>query len=241
MTNVAAGWRNSDYLLLGFAANATLPGISGSVTPWEVVLFDPSRIGPVTQGTFQRWWNGKQQGLTKSSEKVDAIDWPWWNGAARLRVSTTGTANVTGVSGATTKLFDEDVGLWNVSNGRWTLEFDGSQEASGIVSEDVIAMSFGGYYYMGSISMAAAPEQPEFIVDVISHYVVLQGTATLENINTGEILNVNQKDIVRFEENTSPGLGSYFDQAIGWHGPDHGWNYNIDAIDYLSPGDWAPN
>ncbi len=232
VTNVAAGWRNSDYLLLGFAANATLPGISGSVTPWEVVLFDPSRIGPVTQGAFQRWWNGKQQGLTLAAEKPDAIDWPEWNGAAQLRVSTTGTAKVTGLSGATTKLFDEDVGLWNVGNGRWTLDFDGSRAEWGIGGEDVMAMSFASFYVQTG-GLAITPESPNSGVDVYDYFLVLQGTATLVNPYNGATFNVNQKDIVEFREVSYPELWV----GVEWHGPDHGWNYNIDAIDYLA-GDW---
>lgn len=53
VTNLAAGWRNSDTLLVGLAANLNLPGITGKVNPWEVVTFDPSQVGPNTSGTFQ--------------------------------------------------------------------------------------------------------------------------------------------------------------------------------------------
>ena len=225
VTNLAAGWRNSDYLMLGFAANATLPGISGPVTPWEVVTFDPTRLGPVTQGTFQRWWNGKQLGLTLAAEKPDAIDWPAWNGNARLRVSTTGKATVPG-AGVTVKLFDEDVGLWNISNGQWSLDFDGSREGWGLAAEDVTAMSYGevweDYYEM-------PPDMPAMLVDsylVRFYFLVLQGTATVNDYPLP--INVTQKDIARY---TDVEGDTYF--HLVWHGPDHGWNYNIDAIDFL--------
>ena len=35
LSNLAAGWRNSDLLFLGFAGNVTLPGVVGPVTPWR--------------------------------------------------------------------------------------------------------------------------------------------------------------------------------------------------------------
>ena len=44
--------------------------------------------------------------------------------------------------------------------------------------------------------------------------------------------NVNQKDIVEFNLGAGyPGI------SLIWHGQDHGWNYNIDAIDFLG-GTW---
>ena len=226
VTNLAAGWRNSDYLMLGFAANATLPGISGPVTPWEVVTFDPTRLGPVTQGTFQRWWNGKQLGLTLAAEKPDAIDWPVWNGAARLRVSTTGTATVLANPSGNVKLADEDVGLWSVADGKWTRDFDGSLAQWGIAAKDVIAMAkteMAGYPHL-------APAAPNYLYDLSSYYLVLQGTATLQGLHGP--FNVNQKDIVEFNLGAGyPGI------SLIWHGQDHGWNYNIDAIDFLG-GTW---
>lgn len=230
VSNLAAGWRNSDFLLLGFAANATLPGISGSVTPWEVVTFNPTRLGPVTEGTFQRWWNGKNQGLTLAAEKPDAIDWPAWNGNTRLRVSTTGKATVPG-AGVTVKLFDEDVGLWDISNGRWTLSFDGSLADWGIGGEDVIAMSYGQKGYEAHEMPPAMPAMPEVYYVDHSYYLVLQGTATLYP-EWDPPFTVNQKDIVRFTD-----LDGH-EMYLGWHGPDHGWNYNIDAIDCLG-GMWT--
>ena len=229
VTNVAAGWRNSDYLILGFAANATLPGISGSVTPWEVVVFDPSRIGPVTEGTFQRWWDGKTQGLTAAAEKVDAIDWPIWDGAARLRVSTTGTAKVTANPSGTLRLADEDVGLWSIASGKWTLDFDGADTSGdrwNLAGEDVIAMSFVKHNYSDE-------EYGDF--DVLTYYLVLQGTATLDSSGTPLPTYVTQKDIVQFEKMIGY---NYQDIRIEWHGPDHGWNYNIDAFDYIPSQHW---
>jgi hypothetical protein len=222
VVNLAAGSQNSDTLLLGFAANASLPGITGTVTPWEVVAFDPWRIGPTTRGTFLRWWNGKQQGLTLSAEKPDAIDYP-------LRVSTTGTAKVPG-GGVTLKLFDEDVGLWNGSNGQWALDFDGSKAEWGIGAKDVIAQSHTSYYWYWGGSLAITPDMPNG-GGADEYYLVLQGTASLVNPGSGQVINVNQKDIIEFGSVDYPAYWI----SVKWHGPDHGWNYNIDAIELSRP------
>lgn len=235
VTNLAGGWRNSDYLLVGFAANATLPGITGPVNPWEVVVYDPSQVGPNTVGTFQRWWNGKQQGLTTTAEKPDAIDWPNWNGAARLFVSTGGAAAVPSASGVL-KLADEDVGLWSVSDGRWTPFLDGGGKHLGdegwfdfgLGTKDVIGYSYAASYWGSSLFTER------------QHYIVLQGSGSFTattNEGPKQPVNYTQKDIVVLWTTDCCG---YVEVLNGdgayrwWHGPDHGWNYNIDAID--APG-----
>lgn len=232
LTNLAAGWRNSDYLLVGFAANITLPGIGRKVTPWEVVIFDPTTIGPRTEGVFSLWWDGRSQALTTSAEKIDAIDWPDWNGYTRLYLSTTGTASVYGGPGTTLKLPDEDIGMWmdgppDEFYPLWARSFDTSA-VTGWGQEEVVAfsylfnyMQFEGYDYTGD------------------YVVVVQGSAKCPVFSWdngyfeggGEI--VTQKDIVTLvtlDVWWSPEGGVICD-AI-WHGPDHGWNYNIDAIEY---------
>lgn len=231
LVNLSAGWRNSDYLLVGFATKLSLPGISSQVTPWEVVVFDPTQIGPATSGTFQRWWNGKDQGLTTAAEKIDAIDWPTWEGYTRLFVSTAGAARVYGGPATTLKLADEDIGLWMNDPAdefmpRWSLFFDGSPAHwGGLAKKDIVAMSV-----IQSTSMDG------FCDLCIEHYIVIQGTAVL-NFG-GYTLSVTQKDIVNFyyEEYEYP-YDSDYDAYLAWHGPDHGWNYNIDAIQYYDRND----
>ncbi len=242
LTNLAGGWRNSDYLLVGFMANATLPGITGTVNPWEVVVYDPSQVGPNTEGTFQRWWNGKQQGLTTTAEKPDAIDWPNWTGAARLWVSTTGAAAVPGPSGVL-KLADEDVGLWSVSDGRWTSHFDGAgkhvdydeaDEAEGwydfrLGAKDIIGYSYAVNYWGSSVFWES------------QNYVVLQGSGSFTPATEKgpeQTVNYTQKDILVLQTTSCCSYSETFlDALIWWHGPDHSWNYNIDAIDVPGWGD----
>ena len=211
LSNLAAGWRNSDFLLVGFAANVTLPGISGPVTPWEVVNFNPSQIGPDTEGTFSRWWSGKDHGLTTTAEKLDAIDWPMWMGQARLYVSTTGTAAVPSTN---IRMADEDIALryWPPGE-RWERYFDGSR-VDGLAVEDVVAMDVSDHDLFGTES------------DRI--FMVIQGSGVL-GVN---LLRITQKDIVYTERY----LENYWMNTL-WHGPDWGWNYNIDAIDLTYMGE----
>ncbi len=227
LTNLAGGWRNSDYLLVGFGANLNLPGITGKVTPWDVVVFNPTQVGPVTSGVFQRWWAGKNQGLTTTAEKIDAIDWPNWSGVTRLYVSTMGAASVRGPSAATLKLADEDVGLWiGTGTPYWVNTFDGDRPSGfwwGLGKEDVIAFSRDT-----DLAGEDCFEEQDLIV--------FQGPATVWYEDENEelqTLNVTQKDIVSFEDDGCWGVG--YDINVIWHGPDHGWNYNIDAIE------WTPN
>ena len=243
LVNLSAGWRNSDYLLVSFANNVTLPGITGQVSPWEVVVYDPSQVGPDTVGTFQRWWNGKQQGLTTLAEKPDAIHWPEWNGTTKLAVSTGGASAVPGASGVL-KLPDEDVGLWSIDNHTWSRQLDGQgwtrnprgvERNWGLGAKDVIAYSATWWH-----------DYADFFEN---YFVVIQGAGTVVASMRDEwgdhwqySVSYSQKDIVRLHDMDLDGWTEH-GASVWWHGPDHGWNYNIDAIhvcypfgDYYIPG-----
>ena len=219
VTNLSTGWRNSDYLLIGFAANATLPGINRPVTPGEVVVFDPTQIGPNTQGTFQLWWDGRNQGLTTSGEKIDAIDWPNWNGQTRLFASTMGAAKVYGGPTANVlRLPDEDIGLW--TNGpaaqnypRWIRIFDTSIDFSGI--GDVIASSYTQYHadynFQDTVDGGS---------DDRGWWMVVEGNAKRIAGLTYSCYWDSRSD---YDE-------CWWHAATMWDGPAHGWNYNIDAF-----------
>lgn len=250
LTNLAAGWRNSDYLMVGFAANVRLPGISFGVTPWDVVLFNPTTVGPRTEGVFQGWWRGQNHGLTTTAEKIDAIDWPNWedygywipssnDDAASLLVSTTGTASVMGIPNfdypsinpppapKAFKLADEDIGFWHSwvswyypAGDQWARYIDNSL-VPGLAGEDVIALTH---------SFEIWDDPPLDHQDLV--YQVFQGTALC---GPAPARLFTQKDIVRLVlDYTNPGDDIYVPCGLSWHGPDWGWNYNIDAIDVTS-------
>ncbi len=223
VVNLSSGWRNSDYLLLGFAANVNLPAVGRVVTPWEVVVFDPAQVGPKTTGTFQLWWDGRLQGLTTAAEKIDAIDWPNWAGDTRLLVSTMGTASVYGGPATTLRLPDEDVGLWAQSGEdefypRWSRFLDTSLRTPGIV--DIIAFSKGNVvtiYEFGDDFWREA-------------FVVVQGTG------------YNQKSVYELVKRCEHGTNNCQNYvAVTWSGPNNGWNYNIDALQMQRRGiDYIP-
>ncbi len=218
ITSLSSGWRNSDFLLVGFAANVTLPGIARPVTPWEVVVFDPTQVGPSTQGTFAFFWDGRAQGLTTTAEKPDAIDWPNWNGTTRLIASTVGNASVYGGPGPALKLPDEDVGLWGEgSPARWSRFFDTSGVAPAYT--DVIAFSYSPYSYVDGSADTWDYKWGHW-------YMVVQSAS-----GSG----VTQKDVILLVAYSHEDPGDPSNDHSGWYstiwrGPAHGWNYNIDAI-----------
>ena len=220
VSNLSSGWRNSDHLLVGFAANATLPGIARPVTPWEVVVFNPTQLGPTTAGTFQLWWDGRGQGLTLAAERLDAIDWPKWAGMTRLYASTVGNAKVYGGPGPVLVLPDEDIGLWSdgpaaQSYPRWARFFDSSVANHAI--GDVIAFSYTAHSYNWSGS-SDDWEQSDSGWDM-----VVQGSG------------FSQKDVITSEDYCY--YTDWLEETVCgwrtrtiWHGPDYGWAYNLDAI-----------
>ncbi len=122
-------------ILLSFAGSATIPNV-GSVTASDIVRFIPTSLGAATAGTYEWYFDGSDVGLTKSGENVNAIGM-LSNGD--LLLSTSGSFNVPGVSGA-----DEDLvrftptSLGASTSGAWSLYFDGSDVGLGELStEDV--------------------------------------------------------------------------------------------------------
>lgn len=214
LTNI--GDNANGNLLLGFAANQSLGGL-GTATPYDIVEFEPSwplmgdgGFGPDTDGAFTWYYRGKQQQLTTTAEKIDALTgyiglnnaaWCWGNA-----MSTAGVAKRTD-DGITTTFADED--LLCVEDGGsgwepyWMNFLDGST-ISGLGVEDVIAADYED----------APGAQPEWLYLTILGNGKVGGTA------------VNQKTIfaVNYGNNA-------FDHIV-WRGQDHGWNYNIDAFDY---------
>ena len=212
--NVATRDGNTDELLLGFGKNQVLTDVD-AVTPLDTVIYDPSDYSPLYGGDFHRWLSGREQGLTLSREKVDAIDgWVRGNGrCSGFPMSTVGAAAVPTWGGRVLRQDDEDV-MCKAFNGNWQpwnafFDVDGVHDAPsgeplpgqipGLAGEDVIAMAYDDAH------------------DVI--FLVIQGTGTIWGHP------VTQKDIFAINY---PG---YTWGGIVWHGPDHGWNYNIDAIE----------
>jgi len=230
LTNLSAGWRNSDYLLVNFAAQATLPG-AGVVSPFEVVIFDPTELGPNTQGTFMRWWDGRNHALTTSTEKIDALDWCKQSTATHLYISTSGTATVPSASSPKLRLPDEDVGLWSLTTNQWARAFDGTHPVTNLDRDvdwrlgarDVVAFGCG------------SADTSDIYHTYYWDFLVLNGTGEIawgyvDNEPT-TTRNVNQKQILNFFwDDSDLDMEYHFNVGVAWNGPDHKWNYNIDAF-----------
>ena len=211
--NVATGFdymETSNSILLGLAANQTVPGLSPTVTPYDVIRFS-GQYGPNTSGSFSWAWRGSQRLLTTTGEKIDGIgSWDMYflpNDVYTegFGISTVGKAVVS--NGLV--LQDEDVGIlerwYDLQWTGWSRMLDGSA-FPGLGAEDVFALSPGPESYLWHLVILGAG-------NVAGHPV-------------------NQKDV--FEVCPDDDCITFW-QGM-WHGPDHGWNYNIDAVEYA--GDW---
>ncbi len=127
-------WLPNGDLLMSFDVAATIGNLS-NVDDSDLVRFTPTSLGETTAGTFARYFDASDVGLTQGGEDVDAVTLlP--NG--HILVSTSGNFAVPGVSGA-----DEDIleftptSLGGNTAGSWTLYFDGSDVALTTTTENL--------------------------------------------------------------------------------------------------------
>ena len=127
---------DADTILMAFSAGVTLNGMA--VTPYDIVRFDATSLGPTTAGTFSMYFNGGDVGFDSTAEKIDAVA---LLADGRLLISTTGNPSVPGVSAR-----DEDVlvftptSLGTNTSGTWAMYFDASDVGLSDSSEDVDAL-----------------------------------------------------------------------------------------------------
>lgn len=116
------------HLLLTFRDDQDLPGL-GSVRPQDIVRFVPSSLGENTAGSFRWYFDGSDVGLTRATERVDAIT---RDANGDLLISVAGQASVPGVEG-TIQAANEDLlrfdptQLGTDTAGSWHRYFDGSE------------------------------------------------------------------------------------------------------------------
>lgn len=218
LTNLSTGWVYNDgsspSLAVGFSANLQLTTHNGTVAtfkPWDWAVFDMVQIGPDTAIQAIEYHPGAQHGLTTSGEKLDALDLVITSSDPSdywvdVYLGTTGAGVVPIWGGGTFKLADEDL-FYSTTKVGW-----GHWENH---------MAFDGSTVTGM-----------GVEDVIAvDYGWANEVMRMTILGNGRILGhpVTEKDI--FE------IDTYWNDwnGIVWHGPDHGWNYNIDAFDY--PGD----
>ncbi|MBP6786086.1 MAG: hypothetical protein KA170_00755 [Candidatus Promineofilum sp.] len=219
LTNVGAWGGNSD-LVLGVGANINLRHYQTNnlitASPFDIVKFvvgdtgTDQGYGASSWGGFYLLLVGKNQQLTTSTEKLDALDgWQYGynDSCSGHPVSTTGKAIVTTTGGANLTVADEDVMCKYAHNGYgpWTMYLDGST-VSGLAAEDVFAMAYDDTHE--------------------KLYLTILGTGNI----AGNA--VSQKDIFALSY-PSRAWGGFV-----WRGTQHGWNYNIDAFEYSGYGGW---
>jgi hypothetical protein len=227
VTNVAAGDPNHPGRILFSLGNMQhLPGV-GTVTPNDILVFDPIQYGPTTIGTFGMGLDGSARDvkLTMAGERLDGLDgWvfgyqadPTKYGCFGFPVSTVGIVRVDGWGNLKVvqdnedvfcKVYDEAAGGWRPWD--WFFDVDGSRnqppnegtagDVPGLAGRNVFALSYN---------------DPEDIM-----YLTIRGSGEIDGHE------VTQMDIFAID------FPSYEWAGILWHGPDHGWNYKIDAFEW---------
>ena len=221
VTNIAA--HGKDELLLSLGANQTLPGV-GAVTPFDIFIFDPTTYGQSTAGTFRVGMKGSEQQLTTTGEKLDAIEGftmgiesdPLFRGCFGYPVSTVSIATVNRPFGEM-KQDDDDIfcKVYNPIYGgfqRWDWFFDVRGRFNAPPSEPAAGRVPG---LPGEDVIGMAYDDAREVM-----YLSILGSGSI----AGHA--VTQKDIFAIN------YPSYAWGGLVWHGPDHGWNYNLDAIEY---------
>lgn len=142
-------------ILLSFSSTGSVPGLTGSpdgttsANYADIVRFTPTLLGGTTTGAFSFYFDGSDVGLTSTSENIDAIALA---SDGRLIISTSGSAAMTGASGADEDLFIfTDTTLGAATTGSFAVYFDGSDVGLTASSEDVDA---AGLRASGNILMS---------------------------------------------------------------------------------------
>ena len=210
VTNLSRGWLDhvSSNLAVSFAANVTVVDYTGAtqiVKPWDWMHFNLDQAGSDSAISAREVNRGGWAGLTTSTEKVDAISVKdYWNTSSQViwrYISTVGTASVPKQGGGVLKPADEDVFL---------------------ITENAATGWTNSAFFDGSRVPGLAGE------DVCAAtYRTADNLLLLTIVGTGNIAGhpVSQKDIFWINPSSQTWGG------IAWHGPDHGWNYSLDAID----------
>lgn len=193
-------------LAVGFSANVTIGG--ALVKPWDFLNFRIDRAGPTTViSAFDRD-EGANMFLTTVSEKMDALS-------------------------------IVDYAYASPWSERWYMSTVGTASiptTGGIrkpADEDIFNVTcnatstVANTFFDGSRVAGLAMEDvyaASYYEPYNDMYLTILGTGRIDGHP------VTQKDIFRID------LPGHTWGSLVWHGPDHGWNYNIDAFDY--PGGW---
>ena len=153
-------------ILFSLTLSASLPGISGSVDDSDIVLFTATQWGDDTDGILSLYFDASDVELSSDNEDIDAIE---LLPDGDLLISTTGSFNVSGASGA-----DEDllrftpVSLGSTTSGAWSLHIDSSDVGLGSEDIDGIASHGNGALHLSTLSSFSLDEVSGDDEDVFS-------------------------------------------------------------------------
>jgi hypothetical protein len=127
-------------LVMSFTQPAGVPGITGTVDDSDLVQFVADSLGPDTAGTFVRYFDGSDVGLTTDAEDIDGLE---IRPNGMIFISTVGSANLPNLGSAD----DSDIvkfdpsSLGGTTSGSWSRYFDGSDVGLNNDGEDVDAVA----------------------------------------------------------------------------------------------------
>ena len=140
-------------IYMSFDGEVTIPDV-GAVTRQDIVFYD------ATTGIFSLFFDGSAHDLTSSSENIDGL---WVSSVLPIfAVSTTGEAKVNGSSLVAQR---EDVMLFDMSTGVWTMGVDNSKVGN-TVDVDALFHTGSDFYFSlnGSFSAVGAERRDVFIL-----------------------------------------------------------------------------
>jgi hypothetical protein len=146
---------DADSILLSLARDQSVPNL-GAVDESDIIRFDATSLGTNTAGTFSRYFDGSDVGLTTSDEDIDALrvlpD-------GRILISARGPTSVSGLNAA-----DEDLlaftptSLGATTAGSWAMYFDGSDVGlTGSEDIDSAAVAANGDIYLSTTNSFTVP------------------------------------------------------------------------------------
>ncbi len=159
----AFAFLDDDSILLSFdeALPVAIPGFGG-LDDSDAARFDASALGTTTAGTFSRFFDGSDVGLTSTNENIDSIQHLDGPGLGSVIISTSGDPGLPLITGEA----DEDLfrltptSLGAVTAGTWSYYFEGSDVGLGTsAGEDVDSawVTANGDIYLSTLGAFAVP------------------------------------------------------------------------------------
>lgn len=208
---------SATQILMSFTASGSVPGISGTVERSDIVMFTATSLGETTTGTFSMYFDGSDVGLTGTAENVDAFG-VLPNGD--IVVSTSGSASVTGATGAGEDLLRfTPTSTGTNTAGTWAIYFDGSDVGLNSANEnvDAVAVDASGKIYLSttgsfSVSGLSGSDEDVFVFTPTSLGSNTSGTFANPLFFDGSAFGLSGGDVAGIDLPGNSGMGG---QSVG--------------------------